>query len=92
MPYIRQEKRGEIDFVVKDGIHERRIVSFHEPQTPGELNYIFFQILLETFPARSYTEYNEVMGVLECVKQEYYRRLVAPYEEQAKYDNGDLND
>lgn len=30
------------------------------------------------------------MGVLECVKQEYYRRVAIPYEDQAKERNGDV--
>jgi hypothetical protein len=30
------------------------------------------------------------MGVLECVKQEYYRRVASLYEDQAKERNGDV--
>jgi len=30
------------------------------------------------------------MGVLECIKQEFYRRAVAPYEDKKKEENGDV--
>jgi len=38
----------------------------------------------------NYADYNEVMGVLECVKQELYRRLIVPYENKKKEENGDV--
>ncbi len=38
----------------------------------------------------SYTTYNEVVGVLECVKQEIYRRVIGPYENEKKHANGDV--
>jgi hypothetical protein len=39
---------------------------------------------------KSYFSYNEVVGVLECVKLEMYRRLVAPYEDRKCKENGDV--
>ena len=38
----------------------------------------------------SYHAYNEIIGVLECVKQEFYRRMVAPYEDKKCEENGDV--
>ena len=32
------------------------------------------------------------MGVLDCVKQEFYRRKLAPYEDVAIQKNGDINE
>ena len=37
-----------------------------------------------------YTDLNEVIGVLECVKQEFYRRVVVPYEDRKMAENGDV--
>jgi len=31
-----------------------------------------------------------MIGVLECVKQEFYRRKVAPYEDIKIIENGDI--
>lgn len=60
--------------------------------TPGELNFTITSILFEYLAKRgqSYSVYNELIGVLECVKQEFYRRAVAPYEDNKKLENGDV--
>ena len=39
---------------------------------------------------RSYATFNEVVGVLECAKQEFYRRVVAGYEQEKFVANGDV--
>jgi len=38
----------------------------------------------------TYSLLNEVMGVLECCKQEFYRRPVADYENKKLDLNGDV--
>ena len=61
---------------------------------PGELNYLLTflvnQYLFRHGETPSYTDYNEVVGVLECMKLELYRRLIAPYENKKKEQNGDV--
>ena len=34
--------------------------------------------------------YNRSMGVLECIKSEWYRRQVGPYEDKKIRENGDV--
>ena len=62
------------------------------PETPGELNYVITSIILRYLAKYviSYARFNEVMGVLESIKQELYRREVAPYEDKKIMDNGDI--
>lgn len=38
----------------------------------------------------SYKIINEIIGVLECVKLEFYRRIAAPYENDKQQANGDV--
>lgn len=60
----------------------------------GDLNYII-SMLCNSYIERNgqcYTHLNEVIGVLECAKQEYYRRVIAPYEDIKIIDNGDIYD
>ena len=81
MPYIDSRRRLRID-------------SGERPQTPGELNYRITR-LLQTYidvtkGGVSYTNINEVIGVLECVKLELYRRMSAPYEDKKIEENGDV--
>lgn len=82
MPYINKDLRKDIDNHVL------------EPVTAGELNYLIFKACLKFQGGEHcYHSYNTVIGVLECVKQEFYRRCVVPYEEIKKEENGDvLND
>ena len=55
----------------------------------GELNYIITRILKEEYPLR-YFNINRAVGVLECCKLEYYRRVAAPYEDTKIEQNGDV--
>jgi hypothetical protein len=80
MPYISKELRACYDEMLR----------FGDALTPGELNYIITKIVLSQVKKPSYTKYNELIGVLECVKQELYRRAVASYEDRKKEENGDV--
>jgi len=81
MPYIDQEQRKELDRWLES------IVLFDLP--PGELNYVITKLLLKTKP-KSYRDYNQLVGVLECIKLELYRRVVAPYEDRKREENGEV--
>ena len=61
---------------------------------PGTLNYIITRLCdywcRDWQGESNYAKYNAVIGVLECVKQELYRRQIAPYEEVKCEENGDV--
>lgn len=87
MPYIVKGNRKPIDKFVSQATHEDLNIAH---MLPGDLNYLITQLLLAACKDRnSYTAYNELMGVLECVKQEFYRRQVVPYENEKRLINGD---
>ena len=84
MPYIKQSERGWIDKHVE-----------HWPgnlTSPGELNYAITKIVMEFLKPLdfNYTKIALVTGVLENVKQEFYRRVVKPYEQGKQQENGDV--
>lgn len=64
------------------------------PSNAGELNYVITDLidnyLYFQYPVTSYVALNEVIGVLECVKLELYRRIAAPYEDKKMAENGDV--
>lgn len=89
MPYIDRRRRQEIN------------AGGDKPQTAGELNYAVtllcveylgrqFQISADDRLVLSYARINEVVGVLECAKQELYRRVAVPYEDAARERNGEV--
>ena len=58
-------------------------------------NYVVTQILRKAWGVdvaanESYSSYADIIGTLECAKQELYRRWVAAYEDKAIVKNGDL--
>jgi len=56
----------------------------------GELNYAITILCLKYAGQFNYAKINEVIGVLECAKLEFYRRLAAPYEDTKIKENGDV--
>jgi len=80
VPYISQGRR-EI-------LADRELL----PQTEGELNYIITRACQEYLSrvGVSYTNLNSIVGVLECAKLEFYRRMVVEYEEGKRRENGDV--
>jgi hypothetical protein len=65
-------------------------------QRAGELNYQMSQLVRSYLamhgPTPGYQTYNDVIGVLECLKMEVYIRLVRPYEDKKISENGDVFD
>jgi broad-specificity NMP kinase len=89
MPYIKQEIRRELD----PGIKELIIKLRQQQWNAGCINYVCTRILWEYFRwDRSYTTINSIVGVLECVKTEFERRMVRQYEEEKITENGDISD
>lgn len=87
MPYIIQDARQIFD----DDID--KLTSNFRCRLPGDLNYIITRIIHEYLGLEKearYSDYNEVIGVLECAKLELYRRHIAPYEDKAIEKNGDV--
>lgn len=82
MPYIKRERRNAI-----------QITQNERPQTVGELNYLITDILtwwMADADGSNYEIINSAIGVLECAKQELYRRMAAPYEDKKAEENGDV--
>ena len=92
MPYIVQERRESINQQLDSFLLwlEREA----DPKfLAGDLNYAFTRIIRAAYDipeTARYAQYNEAIGVLEACKLELYRMFVAPYEEQKRFDNGDV--
>jgi hypothetical protein len=80
MPYIPKNRRDDID------------IGLQYPRTIGEVNYAITGVCNEwaKLRGRNYSTYNEIIGVLECAKLEFYRRAVAAYEDEKIKLNGDV--
>lgn len=88
MPYVTKEAREDYDPAIDNLI--KYLVGDKYPNRidPGILNYIVTRILIGVRPS-CYQDYNSLVGMLECCKQEFYRRAVASYEDEKIKENGD---
>lgn len=89
MPYIKKYKRKFFDGKMEELINYIKKQTYYHGFEPGYLNYIITRISMATFP-NSYEDYNKIIGVLECVKYELYRRVISDYEDKKINENGDL--
>lgn len=77
MPYILQSQRERAE---------------REPENAGELNYAITKLIQRymRFTGDRYQAFNDVLGALRGAELEFYRRRVAPYEDQKIEENGDV--
>jgi ribosomal protein S3AE len=87
LPYIKMENRNKYKNVLENLV--KILKTLPPEEIDGELNYVVTKILKEIYPLR-YFHINKAIGVLECIKLEYYRRVAAPYEDLKIKESGDV--
>lgn len=58
----------------------------------GDINYSFSRILGGLMGDVSYSKIAMITGVLENIKQEFYRRVAEKYEDKKIVENGDIKE
>lgn len=83
MPYISQRARGKFAHIQGHPV---------DIANSGELNYLLTLFINEYLHqhGKHYATMNDVVGALDSTGKEFYRRVVAPYEDQAIERNGDM--
>jgi len=87
MPYIPPSKREKYDSLIEELSYMLKDEKSYE--SDGILNYIISKLIHLNY-SLTYFSQNRAIGVLECIKQEQYRRVTAPYEDQKIKENGDI--
>ncbi|MGV3773088.1 MAG: DUF6899 family protein [Verrucomicrobiales bacterium] len=88
MPYIKPEFRPAYDEAMEPLFQLLKERGFQS----GDINYCVSRLIWRSFEEMGgrYANANDLMGALECIKQEFYRRKVAPYEDLKIKENGDV--
>lgn len=93
MPYIKKEKREKLDVYIDN------LIKCLDPEKDliidnilGDINYTFSRILGGLMGTPSYNKIAMITGVLENIKQEFYRRVAEPYEDKKILENGDIKE
>ena len=96
MPYIKEEARVFLDECIENmiqcltegnGLTDDEFLSIL-----GEINYAFSRVLAGSMGKTSYSKIAMITGVLENIKQEFYRRVAKPYEDKKISENGDIRE
>lgn len=91
MPYIPPQDRKDLDpHIEKLADALRKESDEHGGDFEGLLNYVFTKIIVGIVPERRYKFIARITGVLENVKQEFYRRYAEPYEDEQIEKSGDV--
>jgi hypothetical protein len=92
MPYIKQASRDIYDKEIAELVEKLTDYGANTPPNVGHLNYVISKLVWGIFEKNgpSYTLGNNMIGALECVKQEFYRRQLASYEDLKIVENGDI--
>ena len=83
MPYITQDKRTMLDWIVDNLNAVFSMIGF-----TGNLNYVLYRLALKN--CHCYKDYAAFIGELEAAKLEIYRKQCIPYENKKIIENGDV--
>ena len=96
MPYIDETSRKILDRSIDDLAN---IITNHSKfdnadlvTVLGDLNYCMSRLIGQVMGDTSYAKVAMITGVLENVKQEFYRRVAVPYEEEKIVMHGDIKE
>lgn len=106
MPYISENRRKNLDSCIneivlclkrnidenKSPFHIENISNEEFLSIVGDINYTFSRIVSSLMCDVSYSKIAMITGVLENIKQEYYRRIGCPYEDKKIVENGDIKE
>lgn len=83
MPYIKQERRQEVDPIVE-------LMQKSEVKADGDLNYILYKYC-KNHVKPSYNNYKNYIGELRQCAVEIERRILASYEDEKILENKDVD-
>lgn len=84
MPYITRERRKVFDRAIEE--------LAAEVQNQGELNYCIYKLSRQIIEriGQSYENLSMCSSAMEHAKMEWYRKVLAPYEDSKIQENGDI--
>lgn len=88
MPYITKDLREKYRSIIR--ILDSNLIDLLA--TTGELNFLITMVCKSYLEKKgeSYSTYNDIIGVLECVKHELYDKRIRLYENKKEQQNGTI--
>ena len=91
MPYVTKEIRSHLDEELTTLIDKIR--TYPDEENAGILNFLVTSLVAEAMKPHcgwNYKSLHKAYGVFHAAGAEFYRRLVAPYEDKCIEKNSDL--
>jgi hypothetical protein len=105
MPYIKEDRRARLDSSINGlAVSIKTNISYSNPyklpklnneeflDIAGDINYCVSRLVSQLMGDVSYGKIAIITGVLENIKQEYYRRVAEIYEDKKLIENGDIHE
>lgn len=90
MPYIKKRNRSTLDKFL-DGLIVLLVnTTSNGKKNNGEVVYVIYKLLKQVYGEGNFEVRSNALKALESAKLEYYRRIMAPYEDKKKKENGDI--
>jgi hypothetical protein len=91
MPYIKPQDREQYAEIIDELFNTLTLNNPDKSFSEGEFNYVVSKLVNKLLDhKKSYATANKIIGVLECIKLEIYRRAIAEYETEKIVENGDI--
>lgn len=85
MPYITQGKRAQTDTEID------ALIAKLQKMGLGDAVYAVYRLLTKLYGNKdSFTVKAQALSVLQAVELEYYRKVIAPYEDKKIQENGEI--
>ena len=93
MPYIKDEQRAKINYLIVGTVNGINYIESDVLKKPGIVNYVITRIVARSLKPKdgwSYHSLSRAIAVLRDAAAEMERRLMAPYEQGKRGENGDV--
>jgi hypothetical protein len=108
MPYIKEDRRKALDHHINSlaiavklnansnmnpyNEESSKLTNEQFLEIAGDINYCVSRLISLVMGDISYGKIAIITGVLENIKQEYYRRVAVTYEDKKIVENGDIKE
>jgi hypothetical protein len=88
MPYIKKERRKALEHIINELFEDLNSMGLNK----GDLNYCITMLIKKWVETKglSYDTLSDITGVLNDVKTEFERKVVAQYEDRKIQENGEI--
>jgi hypothetical protein len=90
IPYIKKEKRPNFDEAINKLVALLKSSTDSGQHDNGDVVYAIYRIIIDIYSHGNFEIKSNALKVLESAKLEYYRKVMAIYENLKEQENGSI--